>query len=89
MVFDLLRRKTRAAEPPVQQKASAAARVVNWHGLGGVSWSPRDAVSRGRIDGEPSFLHACWSSTPGPLWPMPRLLQGLHLHHRQLFLLMQ
>ncbi|MEX5599847.1 phage portal protein [Pseudophaeobacter sp. C1-32P7] len=45
MVFDLLRRKTRAAEPPVQQKASAAARVVNWHGLGGVSWSPRDAVS--------------------------------------------
>ncbi|MEL0438655.1 phage portal protein [Phycobacter sp. K97] len=49
MVFDRLRRKTRPIGQPPQQpderKASAAARVVNWHGLGSTTWSARDTVS--------------------------------------------
>lgn len=49
MVFDRLRRKiepaTTPTQPPQERKASAAARVVNWHGLAGATWSPRDTVS--------------------------------------------
>ncbi len=41
MVFDLLRRK----KTPIEQKASAAARVVAWQGAGRVAWSPRDSQS--------------------------------------------
>ncbi len=49
MVFDRLRRRTRpmeqSAQHPDERKASAAARLVNWHGLGGTTWSARDTVS--------------------------------------------
>ncbi|OUS35677.1 phage portal protein [Rhodobacterales bacterium 56_14_T64] len=40
-MFDLLRRK----KTPIEQKASAAARVVAWQGAGRVAWSPRDSQS--------------------------------------------
>jgi len=51
MVFDLLRRK----KTPIEQKASAAARVVAWQGAGRVAWSPRDSQSliRGGFLGNP------------------------------------
>lgn len=41
MVFDLLRRK----KAPIEQKASAAARVVAWQVAGRVAWSSRDSQS--------------------------------------------
>ena len=37
MAFDFLRRRTREAAP--ERKASAAGRVVAWHGAGRVAWS--------------------------------------------------
>lgn len=45
MVFDVLRRK----QKPIEQKASAAAKVVTWHGSGRVAWSPRDSASLIRV----------------------------------------
>ncbi|WP_192966437.1 phage portal protein [Phycobacter azelaicus] len=49
MVFDRLRRRKQpmqqSAPHPPERKASAAARVANWHDRGGVNWSPRDTVS--------------------------------------------
>lgn len=46
MVFDLLRRnKPQVPQSPPEQKASQTARVVSWHGVGRVAWSPRDSVS--------------------------------------------
>ena len=41
MVFDVLRRK----QQPIEQKASATARVVAWQGAGRAAWSPRDSQS--------------------------------------------
>ncbi|WIY27635.1 phage portal protein [Parasedimentitalea psychrophila] len=41
MVFDVLRRK----QPPIEQKASAVARVVSWQAAGRAAWSPRDSQS--------------------------------------------
>ena len=41
MVFDVFRRK----QQPIEQKASAAARVVAWQGAGSAAWSPRDSQS--------------------------------------------
>ena len=41
MVFDVFRRK----QQPIEQKASAAARMVAWQGAGSAAWSPRDSQS--------------------------------------------
>ncbi len=41
MILDVLRRKNK----PVEQKASATARVVAWQGSGRIAWSPRDSQS--------------------------------------------
>ncbi len=49
MVFGRLRGKKQTSDQsshiPAERKASAAARMVNWHGFGGTTWSPRDTVS--------------------------------------------
>ena len=57
MVFDFLRRS--AAGVP-EQKASAAAPVIAYHGSGRVAWSPRDTVSltRSGFTGNPVGFRA-------------------------------
>ncbi len=47
MILDFFRQKG-AADTAPEQKASAAGRVMAWHGAGRVAWSPRDTVTLAR-----------------------------------------
>jgi HK97 family phage portal protein len=45
MILDFFRQGGGAPDAAPEQKASAAGRVMAWHGAGRVAWSPRDTVS--------------------------------------------
>ncbi len=77
MIRTFFRREQGASAAVAETKASAAGRVIAWHGAGRVAWSPRDSVSLARAGfaGNPVGFR-CVKMIAEAAAALPLVLQG-------------